>query len=86
MEHAELLGLVSQSLLFSLFYLVGGKMTKRAVKGTAKFTSGALEGTVNAAANLGEGIRKRRNSKVKLDFDQEDFSQFDDDGYNDYYE
>jgi hypothetical protein len=61
-------------------------MTKSALKGTAKFTSGVLEGTVNTAANLGDGLRKRRASKPKIDFDQEDFAQFDDDGYNDYYE
>eukprot|EP00980_Cylindrotheca_fusiformis_P006234 scaffold1334_cov123-Cylindrotheca_fusiformis.AAC.4 len=64
---------------------VTGKVTKKAVKGTANFTAGAMEGAGNAASYMGEGIRRRR-SKPNIDFDKEDFSQFDDDGYNDYYD
>jgi hypothetical protein len=52
-------------------------------------TKKAVHGTVNAATNLGGGIR-RKMSNPKLDFDQEELlqfdAQFDDEGYNDYYE
>jgi hypothetical protein len=75
---------LTASTVYVWFYLVGGMMTKKAVQGTAKFTAGAMEGTVNAATNLGGGMR-RRATKPKHEFDDEDFAQFDDDGYNDYY-
>jgi hypothetical protein len=69
---------LTESTVFVWLFLVGGKMTKKAV-----------HGTVNAATNLGGGIR-RKMSNPKLDFDQEELlqfdAQFDDEGYNDYYE
>ena len=63
-----------------------GKVTQKAVLGTAVLTSNAVKAI--SAPRLGEAARERRRSKEeKFNFEQEDYSKYiDDEGYQDYFD
>jgi hypothetical protein len=67
-----------------------GKVTANVMKGTAKMTADAVQGTVAAVTatpkNIGQNLR-RKSKANNFDYDQDDYANYiDDDGYHDYYE